>query len=239
MTKKEPFFKRIKEIYRTNPVFLAAVAWVGVMPSIGSLALVQYLISSKGGTPPPDLTSLTTALLYVSGSAAAMGIALIPTTLLAVFSGFYWGWSALPLLAVAYSIASAIGYGLGKKSSGNLLPLLTDWYPAVKTTLEKKKEQIGSLIFFIRISPVIPFAFSNILFALLHTGLGRVVWYGLWGMLPRTVLAFSSGVLAESIYEAVSSEGASSWEWLFVVGLLVISILGIVHFFKNKDKESG
>ncbi|EON77744.1 hypothetical protein ADIS_1663 [Lunatimonas lonarensis] len=169
-------------------------------------------------------------------AAIFMGFALIPTTLLAVLTGSIWGWQAFPYLVAAYTLASVLGYLLGKTISADLLETLLGQYPKAQKVVAEKQNRMGNLIFFIRISPAIPFAFSNILFALLSTGLQKVIWFGLWGMLPRTTLAFSSGVFAESLYNAIKNRGMdSTMDLLLLFTFLLIGILGIWHFFRSKS----
>ncbi|GAB2997329.1 hypothetical protein GCM10027284_13840 [Cyclobacterium sediminis] len=166
-----------------------------------------------------------------------MGLALVPTTFFAVISGYIFGWHAFPYLVLAYTLASAVGYGLGRVLDKDSLDLLLDPYPKAKKLISEKKGQMGSLIFFVRISPVIPFAISNLVFALLRTGMKRVLWFGLLGMLPRTLLAFSSGALAGSIQEALTSK-SSIWQYVLIAALLILSVAGIYAFFtKSVSKK--
>lgn len=204
------------------------------MPSAGSLLSLQYLLVHFERWRIPVLDSPIPVLLFVVATAFSMGFALIPTTLLAIISGYIWGWQAFPYLIAAYTLAAGIGYIAGRSVSTDMLGPLLERYPKVRKVITDKQQQIGSLIFFIRISPAIPFAFSNILFALLSTGLKRVLWFGLWGMLPRTTLAFSSGVFAESIYDAIQDNTRSSTDIILIFGFFAISIIGIWHFFRQK-----
>ncbi|MCC5938044.1 MAG: VTT domain-containing protein [Lunatimonas sp.] len=183
----------------------------------------------------PVLDSLLSIGIFVAVTACSMGFALIPTTLLAILSGYIWGWQAFPYLIAAYTLAAALGYLAGRSVSADMLDPLLEQYPKARKAIDTKRQQIGSLIFFIRISPAIPFAFSNILFALLGTGLKRVLWFGLWGMLPRTTLAFSSGIFAENLYEAIHDASRSNTDFILIFCFLAISIVGIWHFFRQKS----
>jgi uncharacterized membrane protein YdjX (TVP38/TMEM64 family) len=166
-----------------------------------------------------------------------MGFALLPTTLLSMLTGYLWGWEAFGWLVIAYLLATSMGYSMGTILSQHQLDILLRHYPKAKKLVLEKQEKLGSLIFFVRISPVIPFAFSNVLFALLQTGLWKVVWWGIWGMLPRTILAFYSGTMAESLYQALRESG-NQVEWITFIILLAVSIWGIVHFIKRDHKTN-
>jgi len=237
MSKKPPFFKKLVEIYRENPSFFWAVLWVAVMPSIGSIISLQYLF---GGDPDWVFLQLKGILpvgLFVGLAGFVMGFAILPTTLLSILTGFIWGWEAFGWLVMAYLLATSLGYSLGKFLSKHQLEVLLKHYPKAKKMVLEKQERLGSLIFFVRLSPVIPFAFSNVLFALLQTGLWRVLWWGIWGMLPRTILAFYSGTIAETLYQALRESGTHI-QWITFIILLAVSIWGIVHFLKKEEKPA-
>ncbi|NHE55397.1 TVP38/TMEM64 family protein [Cyclobacterium plantarum] len=234
MSKKPPIFKHFSVIYRRNPLVLAAIFWAGIVPSLGALLLVRWLYKNWSNLDIPSILQFETALTYSFIGALMMGLALVPTTFFSVVSGFVFGWTAFPFLVLAYTLGSAIGYQSGRFLEKNSLEWLLKPYPKAKAMIESKKDRMGWLIFFVRISPVIPFAVSNLVFALMDTGLKRVLWFGLLGMLPRTFLAFLTGALAGDIQQAFKAKTAS-WQYIVIVFLLVISVWGIYDFFVNKD----
>jgi len=235
MPKKESFFKRLLLIYQKNPAIGIALLWVVLVPALGSSLLLSYLYTSTSICFP--FTSIEACTTLVLIGSLLMGFALVPTTLLAIVTGFLWSWKAFPLLVIAYSMASLIGYFIGIRLDKDSLQLLLEKYPKAAKLVDEKKTKMGSLIFFIRISPVIPFALSNLLFALLKTGWQKVVVFGLFGMLPRTVMAFSAGVIASSIAEAFENKKGGPQVLLFIA-LLVLSIWGIIRFFKNSSSKN-
>lgn len=237
MRKKPPIFKKLADIYRENPTFYWAVLWVAIMPSLGSIISFQILFSGDHDWVFPQLTGIFAVAIFICLAGFIMGFALLPTTLLSILTGYIWGWDAFGWLVMAYLLATSLGYSLGTFLSQDQLEILLKYYPKARKIVLEKQEKIGSLIFFVRLSPVIPFAFSNVLFALLQTGLWRVLWWGIWGMLPRTILAFYSGTIAESLYQALKDNDNYA-EWITFIILLVVSIWGIVHFVK-KDNRAG
>jgi uncharacterized membrane protein YdjX (TVP38/TMEM64 family) len=180
-----------------------------------------------------DLYTSIAGVFYLVFLTILMGFALMPTTLLAGLSGFFFGWEAFPLLFFAYNFAALLGYGWGKRLSGKSLDLILEKYPKAQILINKKRNQIGELVFFGRLSPVIPFAVSNLLFALLKVGWKKLVLFGSIGMLPRTILTFWSGTVGSDVYGAIGQEGISGNAWIFI-GLLVLSIWGIWRFFQEK-----
>lgn len=234
MSKKPPIFKHFSVIYRRNPLVLAAIFWAGIVPSLGALLLVRWLYKNWGYLDIPSILALETATAYSITGALMMGLALVPTTFFSVISGFVFGLAAFPFLVLAYTLGSGIGYQSGRFLEKNSLEWLLKPYPKAKMMIESKKDRMGWLIFFVRISPVIPFAISNLVFALMDTGLKRVLWFGLLGMLPRTFLAFLTGALAGDIQQAIKAKTAS-WQYIAIVLLLILSVWGIYDFFVNKN----
>lgn len=234
MSKKPSNFKKLADIYRENPSFFWAVLWVAVMPSMGSIVSFQILFTGNQDWIFLPLTGILAVVTFIGLAGFIMGFALLPTTLLSILTGFIWGWDAFGWLVTAYLLATSLGYSLGTLLSQHQLEILLKYYPKAEKLVLEKQSKMGSLIFFVRLSPVIPFAFSNVLFALLRTGIWRVLWWGIWGMLPRTILAFYSGTIAESLYQALR-ESDSQFEWIAFIILLTVSLGGIVYVLKKKN----
>jgi uncharacterized membrane protein YdjX (TVP38/TMEM64 family) len=178
MEKKEGLFKKFQIAYRINPAVALALLWVSVMPSIGSLTGIPVLVNQTQFLQSIDILSPSPAFIYLVSMTLLMGMALMPTTLLAILSGFFFDWEAFPLLFLAYNFAALLGYGWGKKLGGDSLDLILKNYPKAKNLIESRRNRIGELVFFGRLSPVIPFAVSNLLFSLLHVGWKKLA--GFW-----------------------------------------------------------
>lgn len=233
MEKKQGIFKEFQSAYRINPVVALALVWVAVVPSLGSLLGIPVLIHYSENLQNWDFSSVLTAATYLLFVTLLMGFALMPTTLVAGLSGFLFGWEAFLYLFLAYNLASVLGYAWGKKLGGESLDLILDRYPKAKNLIEMKRNRMGELIFFGRLSPILPFAVSNFLFSLLHVGWKKLVLFGSIGMLPRTIITFSAGTLGTDIYSAINQEGISGKAWIFIF-LLLLSLWGIWRFFRTK-----
>jgi uncharacterized membrane protein YdjX (TVP38/TMEM64 family) len=233
MEKKKGIFKEFQSAYRINPGIALALLWVAIMPSVGSLTAVPILIKYSEFLQNMAISDYLVAVTYLFLATFLMGLALMPTTLVAGLSGFVLGWGAFPFLFIAYNLASILGYGWGKRLGGNSLDLILARYPKARNLIASKRTRIGELIFFGRLSPVLPFAVTNLLFSLLYVGWKRLVLFGSIGMLPRTILTFWAGTLGTDVYSAVNQEGITGKAWIFIL-LLVLSIWGIWRFFKRK-----
>ena len=233
MTKKDSIFKDLAGYFRSHPSTTLGWLWVSFVPLLGSLllstnyqAMEQIVVTGIVGQV---LLSLILAFL--------VGLAFLPTTLTAIASGFFWGWSVFPHLVIAYLLANVLGYTLGKWLNADFRTILYARHPSLKVEIEKRIEQPAGLVFFVRISPVIPFAISNFLFASLGIPLSKIIRFGLPGMLPRTILAFASGKAANSFLDAQSSL-KDPQDWLALGLLLLGSVWGIWYFWNKKKTES-
>ena len=233
MTKKDSILKDLAGYFRSHPSTTLGWLWVSFVPLLGSLllstnyqAMEQIVVTGIVGQV---LLSLILAFL--------VGLAFLPTTLTAIASGFFWGWSVFPHLVIAYLLANVLGYTLGKWLNADFRTILYALHPSLKEEIEKRIEQPAGLVFFVRISPVIPFAISNFLFASLGIPLSKIIRFGLPGMLPRTILAFASGSAASSFLDAQSSL-KDPQDWLALGLLLLGSVWGIWYFWNKKKTES-
>lgn len=214
-----------------------AFLWVSTIPFLGSALLSAYFLRD-----PEYLLQITensSPLLFFPALSLSMGFALLPTTFVAISCGFLFGWQAFPLLAAAYLLASAIGYALGlrldtKKDQQGFLQA----FPRLETLLQQRAARMGDLVFFVRISPIIPFALSNVLFATLRAGWKPLLLWGFLGMLPRTLLAFTSGYLAADIYSALAG-GDAAWEISLILLFLLLSGWGILRFFRGSTPQKN
>ncbi len=233
MTKKDSIFKDLAGYFRSHPSTTLGWLWVSFVPLLGSLllstnyqAMEQIVVTGIVGQV---LLSLILAFL--------VGLAFLPTTLTAIASGFFWGWSVFPHLVIAYLLANVLGYTLGKWLNADFRTILYARHPSLKEEIEKRIEYPAGLVFFVRISPLIPFAISNFLFASLGIPLSKIIRFGLPGMLPRTILAFASGKAANSFLDAQSSL-KDPQDWLALGLLLLGSVWGIWYVWNKKKTES-
>ena len=233
MTKKDSIFKDLGSYFRSHPGTTLGWIWVSFVPLLGSLLL---------STRYQELEQIAVAgvgehLLLILILTLLVGLAFLPTTFTALASGFFWGWTVFPHLVIAYLLANVLGYSLGKWLNADFRTILYARHPNLQVEIEKRIEQPAGLVFFVRISPLIPFAISNFLFASLGIPLSKIIRFGLPGMLPRTILAFASGMAAQSFLEAQASL-KDPQDWLVLGLLLVGSIWGIWHFWTKKKTKS-
>ena len=229
MTKKDSIFKDLVRYFRSHPSTTLGWIWVSFVPLLGSLLLSTRYEQLEQIV----LTGIGDHILLTLILALLVGLAFLPTTFTALASGFFWGWTVFPHLVIAYLLANVLGYSLGKWLNADFRTLLYARHPSLQEEIERRTDQPAGLVFFVRISPVIPFAISNFLFASLGIPLSKIIRFGLPGMLPRTILAFASGMAAHTFLDAQASL-KDPHDWLVLGLLLVGSIWGIWHFWNKK-----
>jgi uncharacterized membrane protein YdjX (TVP38/TMEM64 family) len=233
MTKKDSIFKDLGSYFRSHPSTTLGWIWVSIIPLLGSLLLSTQYQQLEQLT----VTGVWGQVLLTLILALLVGLAFLPTTFTALASGFFWGWAVFPHLVIAYLLANVLGYSLGKWLNADFRTILYARQPSLQKEIEKRIEHPAGLVFFVRISPVIPFAISNFLFASLGIPLLKIIRFGLPGMLPRTILAFASGRAANSFLDAQSSL-KDPHDWLILGLLLVGSVWGIWYFWNKKKSEA-
>jgi uncharacterized membrane protein YdjX (TVP38/TMEM64 family) len=222
MTKKLSIFKILREYFGGHPKAIAGWFWVSVTPFLGSLLLISQYFRLEQVSLDTQLDHLVITLIL----GFVLGLALLPTTLTSLGAGYFWGWWGFPDLVIGYILANCLGYFIGKKLNADFIPLLYQKNPKLEKEIELRLGHPASLIFFIRISPVIPFAISNFLFASLRVPLKKVLFYGIPGMLPRTLIAFITGIIANTFMGAREAINQPI-QWLIIFALLVLSMVGI------------
>jgi uncharacterized membrane protein YdjX (TVP38/TMEM64 family) len=233
MTKKDSIFKTIAGYFNQHPLGILAWLWISFMPFIGSMIFIWNYQILEG----VYLDNLVNLLGYLGITALLMGFAFLPTTMIASISGFFFGWVALPFLILSYTLATLLGYRMGQKANSFLLESLYSKHPHLKEELDARKSKEMNLIFFVRISPIIPFSVSNFIFASMKIPLKKVLIFGVLGMLPRSVLVFGTGVLANS-FIAASKSLSSPVQWGIGFLLLVIGLIGLYQYIRKKPESA-
>ena len=234
MTKMRSIIKEFKTGIQENLFMGLAILWVSIMPSLGTLIATPLVLNGSNYLaefPWLNPFSLLVTCIFLT---FLMGLALLPTTMVAVFSGFLFGWKIIPWLVASYAAASLLGYFWGRMVTKEGMDFLIKRYPKVGTAIAERSHSIPQLIFFIRISPVIPFALSNLLFAFLQTGWKKLLIWGTIGMLPRTLVAFYTGTIANDLYEAINQGDDRLKVWIFI-GFLIVSTWGIWKVIRSRN----
>lgn len=105
--------------------------------------------------------------------------------------------------------------------------------PKTKTLLSKLHKNEFQFVFYTKLSPVLPFALTNFVFATARIKLKNMILGGMIGMLPRTFLAIWIGSQVKEFRTLVNSSNDNLFTKLLVFLLVVISVLGLFRLIKR------
>lgn len=124
-------------------------------------------------------------------------------------------------------------YFLTKKGFGNSLESFIDGHPKSKRLLDQLKNDELRVVFLAKLSPVLPFALTNFVFALSGATFRNVFIGGFLGMIPRTLLAVWVGSNGANIKTLLESPKTADWQQVVVLLLVVISTWGIIRIVRK------
>ncbi len=182
------FFEKIKakfhDLGRLTPIaFVTAV-----LPMAGSSALLVF------GYPVGNWMQANPSLgapLFVAGVFFFCGLALLPTNLIGILAGWAFGfWFGLLLMVVGVVGSATISYFINLRLTGDTLTALTQ-RNARADAIHRALTNEGflrtiSVITLIRMSVVMPFAFTNFFLAAARVPVSSFVFGTFLGMLPRS-----------------------------------------------------
>ena len=169
----------------------------------------------------------------------ASSIALTPPTFLALVYGYFLGWIAIPMLFALNLGAIAIIYGVSRfLHPDSVRNYLVQIYPQVGSLLRRFHENQLRLIFFAKLSPVLPFAAANLFFSMAGARFRQILAGGTLGMIPRTILAVWAGKEAQDIAYLLQHPNEGLWTKILILVLIVVSTLGMGYFFRDRKVVS-
>lgn len=154
-------------------------------------------------------------------------IALTPPTLLALVFGYFLGFASLPFLFMLNMLAILLVNIITQKLDKNAASQLLSENPKVENLLQRIKKEELRIIFFTKISPVLPFALTNLVFSLSGAKLKNILLGGFLGMIPRTIIAVWTGSQAKEIRKLLENPNEGTTQKIMILALLLVSIFGL------------
>lgn len=174
--------------------------------------------------------------LFSFALAVLCGVAVIPPTFLAIVMGFFLGWTALPLLILINMLAIVLIFGLSRWLN---LSRVENWLrndPKRSAVLDRIKAEELKIIFFTKLSPLFPFAVTNLIFAASGATFRNILAGGFLGMIPRTALAVYAGTQARELQALMENPDGSALSRWAISGLVLVSLAGIFFVLKKARK---
>ncbi|WP_448218072.1 TVP38/TMEM64 family protein [Endozoicomonas sp. 2B-B] len=222
-------------LFRKNRKPVIAALMLSCTPLLFSSWAASLLIRYQ-----VDLSALSVGqwLPFFLLSAVTMALALTPSTFVALVAGFFLGWDAIPYVLSAYLMASVMGYCAGALLDGGHLMHTFRNSPRVKKALKTLNASGWSLMFLVRLSPVLPFALMNLLMPALKVPFSVFLLGGFLGMLPRTLFSIWLGLGTYDIVSLMNSEALASQSSWLVMLLVVLSGAGLFFLLNRAVKQA-
>lgn len=220
----EPLRRLTFELGHIGPLAVLLV----LMPLVGVLVLVAEAEPVVG-----FLQKAPGALaVFLAAGTLLAALSLVPTHAVSLVAGYVWGLyagSGIALLTVL--LAALLGHLLLSRVAGPRLLHAIEARPKAQALhqalLRSGERRAFSVVALLRLSPVMPFAGTNLLMAALGVRLLPYSWGSLIGLAPRVVaLAVTGAGLSQIDF---SSPGSSVATWVGIAAtLLGVVLLGLV-----------
>ena len=222
--------KFLRELFQKNFSTLLTMFLLVAVPLLGSGSLLGLLYEKQRLL---QSLSLGQQVLYFAVVAFTMAFALTPTTLVAIVTGYYFGWAGLPGMVLAYALASALGYELAQRLDHGKLHHFLHLFPKAEAVLEELKSQSWQLILLTRLSPVLPFALMTFVLAIVGVPRRRFLAASVLGMLPRSLFFYWLGTKASDVLALLKNPDEGTLSKLVLVGLVGASLFGLYFIFNQ------
>lgn len=205
--------------------FLFMLLFFAVLPLVISSSFIYFFQVNQH-----LLAERTTSALVLFHLAAipAMAFALTPTTFIAVISGYFFGWYGLVGILLSYPLAAVLGLKFGRVAKDLVLSKKFYSSPKIQHFLEKIRQDEFTMIIFARLSPMLPFAMTNMAVSVLPIRIIPFMTATMIGMLPRTLIFFMLGRDAPEIWSYVQNPTMEGLYRLIPLLLIIISTVGLL-----------
>ena len=222
--------KFLRELFQKNFSTLLTMFLLVAVPLLGSASLLGLLYEKQ------ELLrhlSLGQALLYFVVIAFTMAFAFTPTTFVAIVTGYYFGWSGLAGMVLAYALAAAIGYELAQRLDHGKLRHFLHIFPKAEAVLNELQHQSWQLILLTRLSPVLPFALMTFVLAIVGVPRKRFLAASVLGMLPRSLFFYWLGTEASDVLALLQNPDKGTMSKIVLLGLVAASLFGLFIVFNR------
>ncbi|KXX68126.1 TVP38/TMEM64 family protein [Flammeovirga sp. SJP92] len=225
--------KGFREVFQKNKSSFSVGGGLSILP-----LLTSSTIATLGYTYQDYISNFTTNewILFFVISSFTMALALTPTTFMALFTGYFLGWNALYGMIPAYMIAALLCYFIVRWVDQGRFNDSIQKYPIANAIINTVHESPLKIVAFTKLSPILPFALSNLLLAWAKTPIKQFLLGSLIGMLPRTLVSVWFGKSLENLQD-ISNSGSNSITQMIVGGLVVLSIAGLGQIFSKSIKK--
>lgn len=214
----------------TGPALLGVL--LSVTPIVFTSLLTYFAVVHEATIA--SFTAWQWALITVICAITSAG--LTPPTMLALIFGYFLGWQAvLPIFIINFGGILIINILVKWLDHDRFMAFLKR-NPKAQSVLDRILNNELEVIFFAKLSPILPFGLTNLMFALSGAKLRNILLGGFLGMTPRTLIAIWSGHEAREIKALLENPNQSSWTQIVIVVLILVSIAGLWQVIQRSLK---
>lgn len=162
--------------------------------------------------------------------------AFTPPTLLALIFGYFIGWYAVLPVFLMNMVAIFLVNFITKRLDEDKFKIYLSDNKKISSILENIHKEELRFIFFTKLSPILPFALTNFVFALSGAKIRNILIGGFFGMIPRTLLAVWTGSQAKEIKRLLENPNEGNLEKILVILLIILSVGGILYYVLPRNK---
>jgi uncharacterized membrane protein YdjX (TVP38/TMEM64 family) len=208
---------RLAELFKSAGKLTPIAFLTAILPMVGSTVLLS--VAYPLGFWLRENWEVGSGLFLV-GVVTFCGLALLPTNVLGILSGWSFGFEfGILILALGVVSAATVSFLVHSRIVGNRLPELFEKNPkthAVYNSLVRNNTRRTTLIIFLlRLSPAMPFALTNFLMASARVPVKSFIVGTFFGMLPRSSAVVFVGSGLSELNFANPQEA-----WLIVFGIV-------------------
>lgn len=205
------------------------------MPIVGSSLLIVFIVPI--GHWLRENWEIGT-LVFLAATLFFCGLALLPTNVIGIVSGWAFGFEVGLLVLISGVIgASVISFIINSRLSGVRLLVMLKRHPRsaaiYQSLLQEDLKKTMLIVTLLRMSVAMPFAFTNFLLAASRVPLSAYIVGTALGMLPRSAsMAFVGSGLAELDLENTRET------YIFIIGAIasIVSII-VIAIMSRKALE--
>ncbi|MGR3811189.1 TVP38/TMEM64 family protein [Jiulongibacter sp. NS-SX5] len=216
--------KKAFQKYLSIPV-LSSVVLI-VVPLVATSFLSVYFVQNE-----ETFTAFSTSewLAFSAAGIFTQAFAMTPPTFVALVLSYFWGWKTLPVIFVINLLAIyLINIIVKRLDHRRFIGFLEDNPKAAKLMKSIKKDEL-KIIGLAKLSPVLPFTFTNFLFTLSGAKLRNILLGGFLGMIPRTVMSVWAGTQAKEIRRLLEDPNRDNTQQIIVIALILVSAFGLIY----------
>lgn len=177
--------------------------------------------------------SILYGFIFFGLTAFTMAFALTPTTFVSIMSGYLFSWPGGLGILLAYSLAAVIGRQVGKFVQSRFSSAGLFQSSAHQGFLDNLAKNPFNMLVFARLSPVLPFAMTNLLIAQVRIKPTTYLAGTMVGMFPRTLAFFLLGMNATEIWALIQNPNQGDLSKILFWGLILISSFGLYQVIKR------